>query len=497
MFQVGRGDERKFVFKHALIQDAAYGSLLSTRRRDLHGQIVSDLIKNRPDTVTQQPEVIARHFSAAGDRKAAADHWRLAGQKAALISAEKDAEICYHSGLAELEKCASSHYTNILAFDLRIALASVYFYTEGPSSDNAEQAYLRARDLSDRIEDSERQNSVRWGLWALYWNRGDTGAGAPYAYEQLGQLREGSHPFAVSVAHRSVAVTEMTLGRFRPAVEHAEIACGAIGPNDDGKTATRFGHDLNVAAHLMLALAKGALGDVSTATSIARKCLKSAQHHRHAPTFSYAVYFGGLVQMLCRERIIDDDIVAMINTRTGSIPLVSENWGDLAGGFDVMNGDYESGLKKMSDWHERAESNDRQFGAIYVELVFRTVFADALLAVGRLNDAKDVVRDAVRISESTGFRWWSAESLRVEAGIHCAIGDSPTAVQIYTKALDVAKEQSARLFQLRISVDLAKLHIRDDSANLAGELLKAALSDTSACDLCRDIFEAKTLLQGI
>ena len=235
VYQVGTGVRRKYVFKHALIQDAAYAGLLNTRWRALHGAVARILRQIGEDSEATQPEILARHLAAADEGTSAAEQWRVAGQRAAALSAMEEAESCYGSGLGEFSRQPPSDQVDRVTFDLRLAMASLYFGKEGPKSAVAESVYLSARELGERIGDVERHNAVSWGLWGLYWNRGETEKGAPYAYEQLDRLDDESHPFAVSIAHRSVAVSEMTLGDFVSAAAHAESACEVILSSDDGQ----------------------------------------------------------------------------------------------------------------------------------------------------------------------------------------------------------------------------------------------------------------------
>lgn len=494
VFQVGRRDAETYVFKHALIQDAAYGSLLIAQRRRLHDKVATLMLSVDVDAV-QQHEVLARHLSGAGRHLEAAEQWYAAGQRASLLSASEETKNCYRSGLDEVEKEARSAQSDLLTFDLRLALASHAFYSEGPKSEAAERAYLWAQEASDRIEDTERLNALSWGLWALYWNRGDTKSGAAYAYQQLDRIDSESHPYAVSVAHRSVSVSEMTLGKFHSSNRHAGIACAAIASHDDGKTAARFGHDLNISAHMMLALCKGLLGQFDEATGLARETVQSALELRHSASLSYAAFFAGLLQVLVRTQIFDDDMIAEFDDRAEFIWF--DNRRDVLGGLAIVQAKYAEGLKLMSDWQDLPIYSERSTRIPYVDIAFRAIYAEGQLTMGDRDGAKKVIEDTVRLIEETGFTWWSAECFRLRAELQLADDNLGAATELYWRAIEIAGEQNAGVFRLRSVNALARLLIQQGQKSDAKILLREAVQNQSSGVPVPDLVDASAMLSEL
>ena len=162
----GRGASARYVFKHALIRDAAYASLVRSARRSLHARVARTLEERRPDTVAAAPEVLARHLDAAGDHAAAAASWLRAGALALRAPAYVEAMAHYEAGLRALQ-ALPGEAPPTLELDLQLGLGSARMAALGYSAEATQAAYARAEHLSDELEDSARLAPALYGL-AVY-----------------------------------------------------------------------------------------------------------------------------------------------------------------------------------------------------------------------------------------------------------------------------------------------------------------------------------------
>lgn len=317
---------------------------------------------------------------------------------------------------------------------------------------------------------------------------GETEKGAPYAYEQLDRLDDESHPFAVSIAHRSVAVSEMTLGDFVSAAAHAESACEVILSSDDGQTASRFGHDLNISAHMMCAMILAFRGHVDDAIAMAGAALASARWLGHSATLGYVVFFTGVLQLICRRRLLDEREIEEFFGTSDRLPILADNAPHILGGMRALEGGFAEAVdlvRSMPDTDERPTS------VPYADIAFQTVHAETLLRLCYIEKAEAGMVEIFRIIQATGFEWWSADCRRVQGDIRHEGGRTDKAEAHYRAALDIAEGQGARLFALRAALGLARLRVGDAEAI---SILRSAIDAMPASDRSPDLVEATAFL---
>ena len=250
-----------YLFKHALVQDAAYSTLLRAKRQELHGRVAAVLERDFRRQVERQPELLAHHLSAAGDTNRAIDQWLKAGQYAAARSSHLEAIRHFERGLSTLATLPESPTRDGQEIELQLARGSSLFTAEGFASAHAAAAYARARDLAERHGNSRQRFMTIYGLW-----QGANGAGRIFDCRrlstQLQQLPADDTDDELRLqAHHSAWTTCMFAGDPAAALEHSEAGRGLYDMNRHRHHRQLYGgHDPGACAHYVGAQAQWILG---------------------------------------------------------------------------------------------------------------------------------------------------------------------------------------------------------------------------------------------
>ncbi|MCP3395530.1 hypothetical protein NLM27_43390 [Bradyrhizobium sp. CCGB12] len=200
-----------YSFKHALVQDTAYGTLLRSKRQTLHARVARALEEQFPDIVATQPEVLAHHFTEADLTESAVAYWRKAGQRAAERSAHAEAIAHLRKGLMLVERITDPAERACRELDLQLVLAPVLIATKSWSAPEVEQAYLRARDLCLQAGDVAQLFTVSWRLWLVYQQRCEFKTARNLLDELFSIARRSADPGLLLQAHHAAWTTLLSL----------------------------------------------------------------------------------------------------------------------------------------------------------------------------------------------------------------------------------------------------------------------------------------------
>ena len=249
VFRHGVPPEATYSFKHALVQDTAYQSLLKSRRQQLHARIAQILEQRFEETAVREPELLARHYTEAGEAKRAVDYWRKAGRRAAQQSANFEAVAHLGNGLEVLGKLPGSSARDRQELDLQIALGSPLIVTMGYAAPEVEQAYLRAQKLGRRIGDVPQLFTATWGLSILNLTRMRLRTARDLADELLSLARRESDSAYLLQARHATWTTCLYLPELSACAEESEQ--GVVLYDRDQHRSHKFlygGHDPGVCA---------------------------------------------------------------------------------------------------------------------------------------------------------------------------------------------------------------------------------------------------------
>jgi predicted ATPase len=231
VFQSGVPPQVRYLFKHALVQDTAYQSLLKSRRQQLHQHVAQVLVEQFVETVESQPELVAHHYTEAGRIERAIPYWQQAGQRASQRSANAEAVSHLTTGLELLKTLPDTPERTQQELTMQLALGSVSLATHGLASPEVGHAYRRARELCEQIGDKKQIFIALSGLALYYSMRAEHQTSRMLADQMLGIAEEAQDPDLLIAAHRMQGSTRLWIGEFLAARTHLEQAIALYDPS--------------------------------------------------------------------------------------------------------------------------------------------------------------------------------------------------------------------------------------------------------------------------
>ena len=467
--------DASYVFKHALVQEAAYESLLKSRRLVLHGRIAEAIRDGFPEIAEKEPEVVARHFTQAGLADSAIEWWQKAGEQALRRSAYVEAMSHLKAALALAEAMPTSAARQRSLLQLQIAQGQALIAQKGYAAPETTAAFVRARELAAGIDDATERLAVYAGLWTGSFMRGELTPMREMA-DALLREAEGRPGTSVTViAHRIFGTTCTFQGDFATAKVHLEKAVSAYDYERDGHLAHRFGHDIGVAAEFYLALTLWPLGEVEQAHRIARSAIERAQRSGHLPTVAFAHAYTcvfGAVRGAPAQAAPHAEALVGIGTQHGM-----EWWwasGIFFRGWTRWHaGHRETGLADM----RQGMALCRLHGLTSAPPIFQVLIAEAEAGEGRIDEALAMLDELLAAIALSGEHWLQAEVHRQRGKLLWRRGanDFAAAEEALLLALGAARRQKTRVFELRVALDLAGLCRDLDQRARAREVLEPAL----------------------
>ena len=282
-----------YLFKHALVRDAAYGTLLRDRRRRLHGRIARALEERSPELAETAPELIAHHLTEAGEAGRAVGYWLKAGRRSAERSAEREAVRQLRRGLDALATLPPSADRDRLELEFQLALGPRLVSTSGYTSPDAVAAYERARALCESLDDVGRLIPALYGLYAQHVMRGECRAALDLAERVRAAAERGGDPVERLLGHRTVGTALMQLGSLREARSELEAAVALHDPRRDRSLAAPYIIDPHATGLAYLALVLWMLGYPDQARGAAREAIRYAAELEHASTTNDVRFHAG------------------------------------------------------------------------------------------------------------------------------------------------------------------------------------------------------------
>jgi predicted ATPase/class 3 adenylate cyclase len=498
LFQRGVPPHATYLFKHALVQDAAYGMLLRETRRQLHGQIVKALEDHFPGTVETQPELIAHHCAQAGLNRKAIEYLGLAGQRAIERSSNPEAIGHLKRALELLHSLPADLEYAQAALKLEVMVAQAMIASKGYSSPETMEVLLRAKKLITEVTETSQRFTILYGMWACYYVGGEVNKQHVAATEFLSEAETHDDTAALCLAHRALGTTYFTMGQFSAARKQLERARGLYDPDHHLRFRFQYGQDIGTTAMCYLSWALWHLGYVDQASQLASKAVNRAEEISHPHTLVYTLcHARGMMDVFRRQ---SDDTKSYAGVVTS---LCSEHafpfWaagGQIFGGWAAINqGEVDAGVDKLvcglAAW--------RTTGARLWLPIFLALEAEGHLKAGRDQAALHSIEQALATSDETGERWAIAEILRVKANLLLTTGrgKAEEVEEALIESLEIARQQQAKSWELRSATSLARLWRDQRKPQQARELLAPVYGWFTEGFDARDLKEAKALLDAL
>jgi class 3 adenylate cyclase/tetratricopeptide (TPR) repeat protein len=490
VFVRGTPPEASYLFKHALVQDAAYGSLLRNRRQRLHRRIVTSLEDRFPEIVATQPALLAQHCQEAGLAEQAVGYWLKAGQRALERSAMTEAVAQLRKGLDVLAGLPDNPWRQQQELDLQAAFGTALSATKGFSAAEVADTFARARTLATQLNRPEYLVPLTMGQWVFHCVRAEhrSALAQGLQLEQIGDaLDDAATQLLGGLTHGS---TCLFLGEFavsRTAMERRiSLADPARGPT--GVVIDPYAMMLS-----MLALTLACLGYIDQARSKINEALSEARRLRHALTLAHVLSYANMLDWAtCLPMAYTEEFLAL----TSEHDFPSYRVWALAyrGRLLIALRQPQEGLALITQGLAELRGSD---GILLMQVLY-TWLAEGHALLGQTAEQRNCLVEAARIVETTDERIFEAElSYRVPGDLLNAADDQSAAEWHYRQAILVAERQSARLFQLRASTSLARLW-RDQGKRVEAYDLLAPIYGwfTEGFD-APDLKEAKALLDEL
>ena len=494
LFVEGIVPEATYRFKHALIQDAAYDSLLRSRRRTLHRR-AAERLRDDPEHSNATPEAIAHHFAEAGLDDAAIEWWGKAGDQALRRSAFQEAIAHLGKAIALADKAGGG--TAGMSGEqrqLQVAYGNALFAARGPGAPETAQAFAKAREFAVGHNAALERLSADYGMWVGSYIRGELSAMKDHATAFLADVRARPDSPESGVAHRVAGITHWFAGEYREAQGHLEQALTLFKPGRDDDLAFRFGHDAGVAAMLCLALTLWPLGDVARAVSLLGEAEARSAGLAHIATRAHEKQHAALFELMRGDlsRVMPNALELARLVREHDLPhwraygvlfeaLASAGSGSTSGALDEVR----RGAELLRD--RNAQSFD---GLIKIAL------SEAEAGTGGVDRALAILDEALATCERTDSRAFEAELHRARGEMLLKRGtaNATAAEEAFRTAVAVARRQSTRSFELRAALALARLYQSTARAVEARAILAPAIEGFSATSEWPEIAEAQALL---
>ena len=493
LFRQGVPPHATYLFKHALVQDAAYGTLLREPRRVLHARIAETLESQFGEIAENQPELLARHCTEAGRFEKAINYWLKAGEQAVARSAMPEAEALLRKGLRLVTHITDSDRRKEHELDLQLALGLALSQTQGFHAQAAGEAYSRARQLCDELKRPRKLLPILYGQWVNSFVAADLDRAEQFATEILNLGELADDVITRVVGYRVTGGTSVFRGDFPIARACLEQGLNLYDPSQRVQYKGLTSVDTHVALLSYLAPALACCGQLDQALSLRDGAVAEARDTSHAATLAHMLWCAWWSGWCAHSEpatllpYVDELVTLSANRELGfwhTVGTVSRGW------CLVMLGQGDQGIAQMTD----GVSNLR--ATCYGPLVV-TMFADAFRILRQPGAGLAHLVEAERQAEATRVKCCQCETFRLRGALLTQMGDRVAAERSFHDAISLAQGQTAKFFELRAALDLARLWRDQGKQKQARELLAPVYGWFTEGFDTRDLKEAKALLEEL
>jgi tetratricopeptide (TPR) repeat protein len=492
IFRRGIPPDAEYTFKHALVQDAAYSTLLRSRRQQIHARIATSLEEQFPEVITAQPALLAHHCTEAGLIEKAVGYWLKAGQLSISRSVMAEAVAQLEKGLEIMGGLAEGLRRDQLELALQMALGPALFATKSFAAPEVGQSIARGLALADSLCRPEYLAPLLYNQWVHNNARGELRLALSFA-EQMRDIGQASDKTSTRLlADTMLGITHMNLGEPVPARGHLEQCDGLSNYRDVYASLTA--EDPYTVTLGCLGLTLTCIGYLDQGRSRIEHAISEARRLHHACTLSLALCYACRAALITgaveKTQLYADEIIAIGNEH-GFPHRLAE--GCLHRGNSLaVSRQTEEGLTLL----EKGLSILRATRTLQSTAIGLMMVAKTSAHVGQYSDAMKCLEEAGQIANNTDG-YIKAELYRLRGDLLDASGDRATSEQCYWEAVGVAKRQEAKTFELRATTSLARLWRNQGKRIEARELLSPVYNWFTEGFESPVLKDAKTLLESL
>jgi predicted ATPase len=497
VYQRGVSPNATFVFKHALIRDAAYESLLKSTRQGYHQRIAQVLEAQFPATIEAQPELLAHHYTEAGLAEKAVHYWYHAGQSAIQRSAHVEAIAHLRQGLALLQTLPESPQRTQQELLLHITLGASLIATKGYGAPEVGQTYLRAQHLCEHLEDPYQLFPALRGLWHYALLRAELSTAHALGEQLLSLAQQAQDDAMLVAASRALGATLFYLGETAVAYTHVAQGMVRYDSKQHRVSAFLYGDDAGVVCHIYAAWTLWWLGYPDQALVQSHEAVTLAQQVAHPFSLGFTLSAAAVFHQLRREaRTTQDRAEAAITLATAQgFPIWVAYSAMLRSWALAQQGQAQEGIEQM---HQGLRAF-RATGGEIVRPYFLALLAEAHGAMGQSETGLAVLAEALTLADTTGERWYESEIYRLkgELLLQQSLDNQAEAEHCFQQAITTAQSQQAKSFELRAATSLARLWQHQGKRQEAHDLLAPVYHWFTEGFDTADLKDAKMLLDAL
>jgi tetratricopeptide (TPR) repeat protein len=487
-----------YTFKHALLQDAAYDSLLKSRRRELHANIARVLDSELTDRVINHPELLAHHLTEAGQLAQAVPLWRRAGMSAMGRVALKEATAHLQTGLALVEQLPASQERDRFELSLREPLNAAWTGLHGWAAREVGDNALAIHRLAEGLGDAQSLLLARWWLWTTTITQGRIAESQRWVEDLLAEGKAADDMGSEMFGHAAAMVQRMLRGELLASQEEADRAQALYDPRFAERWIELAGHQLGTFVEVYACQLTWMLGFPEQAQKASEICLAHARADGHAFGLVWALTFSSYVFAYRREpeRFLERLDSADRLAKEQGLAFIAEVSVPQARGIVAL----QTGRPKEAilDLRRGIDNWTKQGGHVRVPYV-KAALAEAEAQNGNLDGALSVIGECLAQIEQpwSQERLWLAEVLRIKGWILSLTGRDAEAEATLRESVTCAREQQAKSWELRSATTLARLLAKGGRREEARDLLAPVHAwFTEGLDT-KDLVEAKALLDEL
>jgi class 3 adenylate cyclase/predicted ATPase len=495
VFQRGVPPDAVFQFKHALVQDAAYSTLLRGLRQALHAQIAQALEAHSPELMENQPELFAQHYAEAGFVEKSLAYWGKAGRRSAAGSAMAEAAVQFQKALDQLALLPDAPERQRQELEYWSALGAVLNVAKGFPALETGRAFARARELWEQLGSPSEFLQVPYGQSFHHAFRGEFELALRLDEELLRLSSQRNDSSGLVLGHVSSGRNLMFPGSFVSSRSHLEQALALYDPISHSSLVQKVGVHPRPASQAVLGIGLFCLGFPDQALAQSSAAIAEARRLGHSPSLAAILSIRTILLSLVGDNQVlskwGDQLVAVATER--GFPYYRARGTIYRGWVKLKNGHVAEGMSLLRSGAIAYRATGAEiYMAYYIALI-----AEACEIAGQVEEAVTLLDEAFQIVAKTGERWFAAELNRRKGQLLLRQGHAEAAVELYRKALSIAERQKAKLWELRAAASLARLWRDQDRCAEARDLLAPVYGWFAEGFDTPDLKDAKALLDEI
>jgi class 3 adenylate cyclase len=456
LFRRGAPPDAHYQFKHALVQDIAYGTLLRATRQALHGRIAASIERLTPERVEREPEILAHYLAESGQSARAALFWRKAGEKAVRRAGNREAIGHFRRALVLLETQPDGAERWHAELAVLAQLPAPLMTVHGWSAPEAGEAVERAAAVGRRLESSREQAPVIVNLWMINTARGRLDRAEEISGDLFRMARELADDEILLQAHHCAWATSFFRGEFRAAAEHIDAGAALYGEERHAHHRHIYlGHDPRVCSMNFGASIQTALGYLDRGAGLVRDGIALSRRLDHVPSYANTLWRA------CETSALRGDVAAVLTIAAELVELAQTRGFVMVlghalvylGWAEARSGEMVEGTARIVRGREMLDA----IGASMHDTLVVSLHAESLAAAGRyVEGLEQVRRGLVRAADEKTYASWLYR-IAAELKLH-AVGPADPGVEAdLRQAMAIARRQHAKLLELCAAAALARL----------------------------------------